>query len=223
MKQQKSGSDIILKIFKYKKIAALLAGAAILFSGCEKEIERIEAFKSTENLPILMATDFETTYTDSFKVQFYMKSPLIQKFETEGQPFMEFPKGILIIKYDPSGTIVSHITADYAKQFEKEQKWEAKNNVVAINTQGDTLKTEHLIWDEKGGKIYSDKFVKIIHPDRVISGFGFESDQNMKNLNIKNVTGLIYLNVEKQDPTLESSPGTTPQTPGEHPDSLKFY
>jgi LPS export ABC transporter protein LptC len=222
MKQQKSGSDIILKIFKYKKIAALLAGAAILFSGCEKEIERIEAFKSTENLPILMATDFETTYTDSFKVQFYMKSPLIQKFETEGQPFMEFPKGILIIKYDPSGTIVSHITADYAKQFEKEQRWEAKNNVVAINAQGDTLKTEHLIWDEKGGKIYSDKFVRIIRPDQVISGVGFESDQYMKNWKIKDVKGPIYIDVEKQEPTVEPTPGANIQASGEHRDTLKF-
>lgn len=203
-------------------VAALFIGAAILFSGCEKEIERIQAFKTTEKLPLLSATDFETTFTDSFKIQFYLKTPLLQKFETEGQPFTEFPQGILIVKYDPSGTVVSRIAADYAKQFEKEQRWEAKNNVVAINAQGDTLKTEHLIWEEKSGRIYSDKFVRIIRPDQIISGVGFESDQNMRNWKIKDVKGPIYIDVENQDPAGESAPAVEEPTKDPDREPVKF-
>ena len=44
--------------------------------------------------------------------------------------------------------VVSRITANYARHMEKEDTWLAKNNVIAINEQGDSLKTEELIWDE---------------------------------------------------------------------------
>jgi LPS export ABC transporter protein LptC len=135
-----------------------------------------------------------------------MKTPLLQKFESDGQPFLEFPEGILLVKYDLSGQIVSRITADYAKQYEKEQRWEAKNNVVAVNAHGDTLKTEHLIWEEKAGKIHSDKFVKIVRPDQVITGVGFESDQYMKNWRILDPKGPLYIDMEKTTPKNETEP-----------------
>ncbi|NQU84274.1 MAG: LPS export ABC transporter periplasmic protein LptC, partial [Mariniphaga sp.] len=100
---------------------------------------------------------------------------------------------------DSNGEIISRITSDYAREYEKEQRWEAKNNVVAVNAQGDTLKTEFLIWEEKSEKIYSDKFVKIIRPDQIISGIGFEADQNLQNWKIKNPKGTIYVTVNQDE------------------------
>jgi LPS export ABC transporter protein LptC len=114
----------------------------------------------------------------------------------EGKTYIEFPQGIELIKYDENQEIISSITADYAKNFEKEEKWEAKNNVVATNAQGDTLKTEHLIWEEKTERIYTEEFVRIIRPDKIITGIGFQSDQSMQNWRIKNPKGEIYIDVE---------------------------
>lgn len=179
--------------------AALFFWAALTFGGCEAEVEKIEAFTMTESLPVVVAEDFETTFIDSFKVQFYMKAPVLQKFETGSNPFMEFPKGILLIKYDDQGNRISRITSDYARNYEKEKKWEAKNNVVAVNEQGDTLKTEYLIWEERTGKIYSDSYVKIIRPDQIITGIGFEADQNFQNWKIKNPKGTIYVTVNQDE------------------------
>jgi LPS export ABC transporter protein LptC len=198
MKQQRLGSKKPNYLNNIFLITALFIGAVILFSGCDNEIEKIKAFSSTENLPVLSAMDFETTFTDSFKVQFFMKAPLLQKFNTDGQPYIEFPKGILLIKYDSEEKIISRITSDYAKQFEKDKKWEAKNNVIAVNAQGDTLKTELLIWEEKAGRIYTDKFVKIIRPNQTITGIGFESDQNLQNWRINKPRGPIYVNVKNE-------------------------
>ena len=63
--------------------------------------------------------------------------------------------------------IVSSISAQYAKNFDSDDRWEAKNNVVAVNVKGDTLKTEYLVWDTKKEKIYSDQFVQIIQKDQM--------------------------------------------------------
>lgn len=195
MKQQESDSNKK----KYPVtliIAAFAIWAAIILCSCENDIEKIKAFNSSENLPVVEATDFETIYTDSGKVRFYLKAPKLLRFETEGEPYVEFPQGIELVKYDNRHNIISSITAEYAKQFVEEKKWEAKNNVVATNNKGDTLKTEHLIWEEETEKIYTEEYVKIIRSDQIITGIGFESDQSLENWRIKDPKGTIYVDVE---------------------------
>ena len=195
MNRQKLGSKIIQQINSIG-IAALVTGAAILFFACENNIEKIKAFSSPENLPIAEAKNFESLLTDSGEVRFFIKAPTLLQFDNEGQSYFEFPDGIELIKYDENKEIISSITANYAKQFEKEKKWEAKNNVVATNAQGDTLKTEHLIFEEEKGKIYTEEFVRIIRPDQIITGIGFQSDQSLQNWRIKDPKGTIYVSTE---------------------------
>ncbi len=197
MKQQQLDSKIIRNIIKYG-VAVLVSGAAMLFYGCENNIEQIKAFYSTENLPVLEATNFETILTDSGQVRYFLKAPKLLQFQDEGRNYSEFPEGIELIKYDEQKRIISSITADYAKQFAAEDKWEAKNNVVATNAQGDTLKTEHLIWEEKKEIIYTEEFVKIIRKDQIITGIGFTSDQKLQNWKIKNPKGTIYVSVNNE-------------------------
>lgn len=218
--------DFKSKKVRFKGIAALLAGAAFLFFGCEKNnIEKIQAFTAPENLPQQEATNFETLFTDSGEVRFTLKAPKLLGFENDGDPFYEFPEGIELVKYDENQDIVSSITADYAKQYEKEDKWEAKNNVIATNLDGDTLKTEHLIWEEKNEKIYSDEYVKIIRPDQIITGIGFESDQAMENWKIKNPKGTIFIEVDENDQAPADSTTLQPEEKQEttpEPGTLQF-
>jgi len=198
MKQQLSGSNIG-KYIRKLGIAALFTGAAILFYGCENNIEQIKAFYITENLPILEATNFETLFTDSGKISYSLKTPKLLRFEDEGRNYIEFPEGMQMIKFDENKNIISSITANYAKQFVAEDKWEAKNNVIATNAQGDTLKTEHLIWEEKKEIIYTDEFVKIIRKDQIITGIGFTSDEKLQNWKIKNPKGTIYVSIKSEN------------------------
>ncbi|MFW6309594.1 MAG: LPS export ABC transporter periplasmic protein LptC [Prolixibacteraceae bacterium] len=206
-------SDIKNKKQRISGIAALLLGAAILlFSACENDIEKIKPFTTPENLPDVEATNIETMFTDSGEVRFFLKAPRLLRFENEGKgkAFIEFPEGIELIKYNDSKEIISSITADYAKQFEKEKKWEAKNNVVATNAKGDTLKTEYLIWEEEKERIYTEEFVKIIRPDQIITGIGFESDQSLQNWKIKNPKGTIYIDVETEKDTGNNASNNQP-------------
>jgi LPS export ABC transporter protein LptC len=198
MKLQLSGFNFGKYIRRFG-IAALFTGAAILFFGCENNIEQIKAFYSTENLPILEAKNFETLFTDSGKVSYSLKTPKLLRFEDEGRNYIEFPEGVQLVKFDNNKRIVSSITANYAKQFIADDKWEAKNNVIATNAQGDTLKTEHLIWEEKKELIYTEEFVKIIRTDQIITGIGFTSDEKLQNWKIKNPKGTIYVSVKKEN------------------------
>lgn len=207
MKVQQLDSNIFLLI-KNIRIAVLVLGTAILVFACnDNEIDKIQAFVSPENLPVLEAKNFETIQTDSGQVRFSMKTPKLLRFEDEGKFYHEFPEGIQLIKYDAQKNIISSIRADYAKEFIKEGKWEAKNNVIVLNADGDSLKTEHLIWEEKAEKIHTKEFVKIIRDNQIITGIGLTSDQNMTNWKIRNPKGTIDVDVKEQNQNTDQTGG----------------
>lgn len=66
-----------------------------------------------------------------------------------------------------------------------------------VNEKNEKLNTEHLIWNERTKKIYSDDFVKITTPDEIIFGNGFEADQDFSRYKIMKIKGTI--NLKKSD------------------------
>ena len=196
MNQQKHvQNNKFIKKRRYSEIsiATLIMGVAMLFFSCANKIEKIKEFSKSDDAPSMEAEGFEMIYSDSTIIRFKIQAKKLQNYDKEQEPFMEFPEGIEIEKYDETMNIISKITSDYARYFENEKKWIAKNNVVVINMQGDSLITEELIWEENKELLYSEQFVKIIRKDQIITGIGFESDQEMSNWEIKKVKGQIYL------------------------------
>ncbi len=170
---------------------------AVLFVSCKNKIADIKEITSNQELPHLTAEGFEMLFSDSTVIRFKLQTPELISHDNEKDPYTEFPQGVKIQKYDANMNIVSSITAQYAKNFTSDDHWEAKNNVIAINLKGDTLKTEYLVWDTRKERIYSDQFVKIIRKDQIITGIGFESNQDFTNYEIKDIKGHMYVNVDE--------------------------
>ena len=62
------------------------------------------------------------------------------------------------------------------------------------------LYTELLYWNEATQKVYSDKFIRIQQPDRIITGHGFDSNQQMTVYTIHNIEGIFYVDDEATAP-----------------------
>ena len=71
--------------------------------------------------------------------------------------------------------------------------WELKGNVQILSQKGDKFETEQLYWDEKKKTVYSDKFIRIEQEDKTITGYGFESNQELTDYVIKNTTGSFII------------------------------
>lgn len=198
MKQQKYVPSKQAHI-NYSKvsIAILLGGIAMLFFSCANKIEKIKELSAGENTAGMEAENYEMIHSDSTIIRFKLITPKLIRYDKSEDPFVEFPQGVEIERYNEKMEKIAGITANYARLYEKESKWEAKNNVVAVNPAGDTLKTEHLIWEQEKGIIYSEQFVKIIRKDQVITGMGFESDQDLSNWMIKKPKGPLYIEVDE--------------------------
>jgi LPS export ABC transporter protein LptC len=154
-----------------KFIKSIIAAAVVvmLFS-CENSISTIQEFARNDTLPVLTANNIEYERTDSGYLQIVLKSPLMYKFEGK-DPYIEFPEGFEVTFYNDSGTRVSFLRANYGINYEKRKILRARNDVVVINyDKEEELRTENLVWDQKMKIIYSNTFVKITSPDKVIYG-----------------------------------------------------
>ncbi len=141
----------------------------MLFS-CENSMTSVQEFAKNDTLPLLSAYNIEYERTDSGYLQVILKSPLMQKFEGK-DPYVEFPEGFEVTFYNDSGEQVSYMRANYGINYEKQDLIRARNDVVVINFEKEEeLRTENLVWDKKKKIIYSNTFVKITAPDKVIYG-----------------------------------------------------
>jgi LPS export ABC transporter protein LptC len=180
------------------KIAIILLtfGIALFILSCNSKVasEIPTGLLSGKALPSVDATDFQTFYTDSGIVRYFLDTPKLLIFDLEKPPYKEFPEGFHLQQFDENKKIISELSANYGKNFVNEQKWLATGNVVMVNDKGDTLRTEELIYMTEQDKIYSDKFVSIKKGDQNIIGTGgFESDTQMKKWAFKKTKGQIYV------------------------------
>jgi len=177
-------------------IVVLLLVASIFILSCSSKVasDIPPDLISSKKTPSLEATDFQTSFTDSGVVKYFLTTPKLLSFDQEKDPYMEFPEGFHLQQFDENKKVISQLSANYGKNFVHEKKWLATGNVVMVNNKGDTLTTEELIYLTQEDRIYSDKFVNIKKGDLDFSGTGgFESDTQMKKWTFKKTKGHIYV------------------------------
>ena len=178
---------------------------AIFFLGsCQNDIKQVQKLTQDEGFPLKVQYDVHYEYTDSARKQIDIQAKEAADFSHEKPPYREFPKGIEVTFYNKLGAKEAFLKANNAKQMLSEHKWLARGNVIVINSKKEELNSEELIWNEKTGKIYSDKFVKIITEESVLTGDGFEADQNFEKWTIKKSSGTIDI-VEKEENETEEN------------------
>lgn len=133
-------------------------------------------------------------YSDSARLKMVMKAPQMLTYDKNvKEPFTLLPSGLTMGFYTRDEKLEATLSANYGIHYPQRKRMEVKYNVVVVNKNGETLNTEHLIWDEATKKIHSDAFVKITTAKEIIMGNGFESNEDLTQYQIKDVTGTIQL------------------------------
>lgn len=171
---------------------------ALVFMSCVNEKSEVEKVTQDENYPVESTYDSEIYYSEDAKMKVKAFAPEMHRYIGEVN-YNEMPKGVEVDFYDSTDQAGSKLTANYAIDRQSEFIMEAKYDVVVINAEGEQLNTEHLIWDRKARKIYSDVFVKITTEDEIIMGEGFESNETFTKYKILKPRGTISQNDEEYD------------------------
>jgi LPS export ABC transporter protein LptC len=184
----------VYKSATYGIMAAVLICGAAAFSSCQKK-EELKGTVIIQDLPAMTSENLRTIYTDNGKTQLIMSAPLVEQYNENQVARYEFPKGITVEFYDGNPTPKGFITSHWAHYSDEAKIWELRDSVVAINNEnGSKLETELLYWSQEKEKVWSDRFVKVTEKDQIIMGTGFESDQKLEKVRVKNGSAVLYVN-----------------------------
>ena len=186
--------------------AAFLAAVMfVLFPACSgKDKKLAEAISENDTLPSMKSLGVTTLISDSGITRYKIVAEEWLIHDKKNPPYWAFEKGVYLEKFDTLFRVDASIKADTAYYHEKKKLWELKGHVQILSQRGDKFQTDLLFWDEKKEKVYSDKFIQIEQEDKVIKGYGFESNQDLTEYEIKNTTGVFT--VEDTAPMVTSQP-----------------
>ena len=166
----------------------------VLFSSCSGNKKNLgDAITERDSMSVMTTIGVTTLVSDSGVVRYRIKAEEWMVYDRRKPPYWAFEKGVYLEKFDTLFNIEANIQADTAYFYNKKELWKLIGNVKIENLNGERFNTELLYWDQKKEKIYSDKFIKIEQPDRVITGWGFESNQEMTIYKILKPGGIFYV------------------------------
>lgn len=177
----------ILSITTIPRVVVML----LLFTiACSQEVkEVVDATYDPEKSYTMKATQVNTLISDSGITRYRIEAAEWIVFGKAKEPYWYFPEGIYVEKFDTLFHSEASIKADTAYYFDKKGLWHLIGNVEVESLQGEQFDTSELFWDQKKEKVYSDKYIRIQQKEQIITGVGFESNQNMTRYKIFNSQG----------------------------------
>jgi LPS export ABC transporter protein LptC len=174
-------------------------------TSCNKEKkEVVDVSFDPETTYTLRTTDVSTLISDSGITRYRLNAKEWLVFGKAKDPYWYFPKGIYVEKFDTLFQSEASIQADTAYNYEKKSLWKLVGNVKIESLEGTRFETSLLYWDQKEEKIYSDKYIRIEEEDKVITGIGFESNQDMSQYKIFDSQGVFPVSESVNDTISET-------------------
>lgn len=187
---------ILLNITATIGVAVML----LLLPACNgKKKELADAITGKDSIPDMQTTGVTTFISDSGLIRYKIVTSEWLIYSHIDSPYWAFKKGIYLEKFDTLFHIDASIKADTAYYYEQKKLWELRSNVHIRSQKGDKFDTQLLFWDQGKEKIYSDKYIRIEQTDKILTGYGFESNQQMTEYQIFNNAGIF--DVEDTDPS----------------------
>ncbi|MEP7195156.1 MAG: LPS export ABC transporter periplasmic protein LptC [Saprospiraceae bacterium] len=167
---------------KYWPVLVLL----FFFISCESEVKKISEQEALTLSNKELLKNVDLNYTDSGKVVMNIKAPEMLRSQVNNQAQDEFKKGLKASFYS-RGILSNNLVSNYAIRILSEGKTYLYDHVLLTNPKGEKLETSELIWDERNGRVTTDKFVRLSRSSEIVQGYGFDADQNFQKGTIKSI------------------------------------
>lgn len=188
-------SDLKQIFFKTGIVLAIVAST--IFVSCKNDIEKVNLLTSRSNMPAFSVYGFETAYSDSGRIMIELKAKEMSRYEGKNLKYDEYRYGLSVRFFDDLGSVSATLRCSYARFLIEKELWEIKSDVEIDNiSRNEKINTELLYWDMTRELVYSDKFVRITTEDEILTGDGFESNQDFSEWKILKPAGVISIKDE---------------------------
>ncbi|MBR2006897.1 MAG: LPS export ABC transporter periplasmic protein LptC [Alistipes sp.] len=203
-------------------VALPLLGSAILLFSCQASAPQTEEPTESQNAENMM-----TEYSENLSIvmsenglkSYHFETPLMEGYTLARDPYREFRKGIKITMFEEDSTSndAATLTANYAIFYENRKLWEAKGDVVVIQTNGRRLYTQQLFWNQSTHRIYSNVDSRIVDGDEMTDCEGFESDEEMTQWKYRKLKGVTYFTMSEDGGVKSDSTKVDKTSPKKEP------
>ena len=203
-------------------VALPLLGSAILLFSCQASAPQTEEPTESQNAENMM-----TEYSENLSIvmsenglkSYHFETPLMEGYTLARDPYREFRKGIKITMFEEDSTSndAATLTANYAIFYETRKLWEAKGDVVVIQTNGRRLYTQQLFWNQSTHRIYSNVDSRIVDGDEMTDCEGFESDEEMVQWKYRKLKGVTYFTMSEDGGVKSDSTKVDKTSPKKEP------
>ncbi len=208
----------LMKDIAIAPVGAVVMSVLCVVSACSGQDKQFaEAITERDSLPVLETRGVSTLISDSGVVRYRITAPLWQVFDRKDPSHWAFEEGVYLETFDESFQTQASIQADTAYYFDGQRLWELDGNVEIKNLKGEQFNTQQMFWNQNTQRVYSDKFIRIRQTDRIITGHGFESNQQMTVYRIFRPEGVFYVDDSTAAPdsiAADSASVDTVQTAG---------
>ncbi len=192
-----------------RRILAAISMAGLLcsaFSSCGGEQKQtLDITVDPELTPTMLTHDVSTLISDSGITRYHITAPVWYVYGESKSPRWTFPEGVFMEKFNDSLKREATVECDSATYFEKRRLWRLDGNVRIKNIQNERFLTEQLFWDQRSQRVYSDSFIHIERQDRIIEGYGFNSNDRLTEYQVNRVSGIF--------PVSQFTPGASASRP----------
>lgn len=167
-------------------LPGLLAASSWLLSGCKTStpVTATQAVLDSADQVLFGMTHY---LTDAGVLRARVQSDTTYLFSNTQQAEL---RNVHVTFYDVSGRPTSTLTAKEGTQHWRTGDMEARGNVVVVRDRdGGTMRTELMYYSQVKNQVSSDKPFQFDSPDRHITGEGFTSDPEFKNISATRPTG----------------------------------
>lgn len=169
----------------------------LLLAACKEDGKiGIASRVDPKKMPSMSTVNVATLISDSGITQYKIVSPLWNVYDEVDTPYWNFPKGIYLQKFDRKFNVIASVAADSARFFRLLNLWKLDGNVELRKEPGELFLTQQLFWDQRRNRLYSDSFIHIETPERMLEGHGFESNDRLTKYSIRRPTGIFPVSEE---------------------------
>jgi LPS export ABC transporter protein LptC len=172
-------------------ILVVLCAGAIL-AGCTNDLDKVAVVAVKDDSPDRVTLQAEYTYTDAGRPKYRLRAGRIAEWTREPQR-REITEGLELQFFDSVGAPGSKLTARRGVILPGSKRMEVYEEVVFINTKGERMDTEKVIWYEDSARIFTDKAVRIQRGQDVIHGQGLEAAEDFSRYRLKRITGTLRM------------------------------
>ena len=174
----------------------ILVVLMLLLSCSGKKNAPVALAAPRDSLPVMDTEKVTTLISDSGVTRYRIETEEWLVYDRKNPSYWAFEKGLYLEKFDTLFRVEASIQSDTAYYYDKMRLWKLQGHVDVKNQKGERFNTELLFWDQNKQRVYSDRFIRIEQPDRVITGYGFESNQEMTIYTIYKPEGIFYVDEE---------------------------